>query len=379
MSRTGLAAVTDLTASEISLIAAHSTAWQTASITSYQPATTEFLVPEVHTQTDVTWKIGVMDSTVYTEGLRILRQVVDLPGAYSWETRVWVYDWESGVLSEDVTTYDDGSTQTDYRDETGFRTHRISIDADTGEGLSYKTYTYQASGKMDTIFIRYADGHETTITYDETGKKSGKIHIDAADIFDWAVRSENYNSDGKHTSVLRIDDDGMQYLTTYNGKGEVTAKAYDDLGDRWSWTEKDWAYNDSGTITDFSILRDDGIRTTFAFEDGKKSIKVIEDTADAFLWSRDSTIYDAPTGTVEARQVVEDSGSWKEWRFDGGKTVSYFRSDVADEFLWDEVLVEYDDAGAVSYQRQVLDDGRILEVGVASEALLPDDDYSLLI
>ncbi|WP_371154262.1 hypothetical protein [Jannaschia sp. 2305UL9-9] len=295
MSRTDLSAVETLSLSEIDLIINHSTAWREARITPLVIADIPIAVPPEAEATTVTWGSGVTDVTWSVDGMEVLRSLNDVPDVYSWTSRDHVYDAETGILRESTMVYDNGGVQTSYYDAEGARTHRIAVNADLGEGLSFKTYTYQASGKMDTIFIRYGDGRELTISYDEDGRKSGEIHVDVENVFDWAVRSENFNADGKHTSTLRIDDDGMQYDTTYNGRGEVVEKLYQDLGDRWSWAIKHWSYDDDGALIVQTVVADDGTVTTSGPVDDMAVADALRVAMDSFEWNDVATPTDPAT------------------------------------------------------------------------------------
>ncbi|QUJ77648.1 hypothetical protein KDD17_06710 [Sulfitobacter albidus] len=139
-----------------------------------------------------------------------------------------------------------------------------------------------------------------------------------------------------------------------------TRTTVEDTADAFVWTRYTDTIDADGVRLQRDMLYDDGRTLEILFQDGVKTRATLTDAAEVFGWTRYVDAF-GPDGAQLTREVLFDNGRRDDVSYTDGLRSVQVSTDVADAFDWNTVSSTYAADGQRTGQTIAYDDGRRVE------------------
>lgn len=277
----------------------------------------------------------------------------DTSGNKPWDSVETTYDFETGALLQEVTSFDNGATRTKlFEDGQMVALSETDSDADAKEWSS-RTTTWDTDGtKLDRTTIA-DDGQRTVEHYDAvTGKRTKREEHDDAGLHNWASQTTTWDDTGKvkQTETL-VMNDGLTITSTYGSDGRIiVSRLTEDTGDTKPWATRLEEYDaGNGTLSKLTTTLEDGtvLTKSFGANGTRKTGESRTDATDSFDWAFEEKIFNN-TGALAQLNLTMDDGDIIETAYQNGNVFTVTTYDLSGNEAWHVERVFFDGDGNVT-------------------------------
>ncbi len=265
-----------------------------------------------------------------------------------------VYTYANQVLASVVTTFDNGIVETALYTN-GVRSQLTRVDPGNASIWASQQFTYAANGSTITHSLNIAHNGDTTeITYGLTSTTT--VFADVSHSSTLASSTVTASIDGKPVSSVYAYDDGRVETRTYTN-GILTKFESNDVNNAVSDYKTNTVFYDaSGVQTEqlrvldnndtYDIFQSNGVLTKTIYTDGSHSA------------SYNTYEVDFTNGVYTTVKTVFDNQLRTETYFNtSGVRTGYFQSDDGNVFNYSTVAINYKSDGSIANQVTTLDNG----------------------